>query len=754
MKKIIVSLKLSILSILATLAFNFFALSDFNFLYLSTIYTFLYLCLFPGYLIKRLFKLERLTTFEALSFNAAFSIAFLLLVGISTNSLSLLGVSHPLTKINSLMVFNLFTGLLLIANYFLKVKDDFSAKLSLSKLNYTHLPFYIIPALFPIVSILGARLLDNSGSNILTMILLGSIATYTMLVTVFSKLLKKFSFEIPIFLIAISLLFMFSLRSPYIIGWDIYQEFKVFTLTLTNQLWSMQNYEDPYNACLSITILPTLFHYFTKLNEPYVFKVLYQLLFALVPVTLFSLAKKYSTPLIAFISTFFFMSTLNFFLEMPALLRQEIAYLFFSLLLLTLFNKNIKALKRRIIFTILCIAIALSHYSTAYILIGLFSFSVVLLSLYKKFIKKPNPFVRESFGIDPFSVIIFIVFTFLWLGIVTKTSGNIMYTIENTVSNINNSAQRTFNTTILDQLVFFPSVPNEQMLLQQTIDDTKKDFANNKFTFYSDTTSKTYTPVITHNDILPKSFSDEISGVTTFIGNSITKAMKLFILLGFAGVFVLWRKKVLPLEYTVLTAGFASALLLITSIPAISLFYPIGRLDQQILMLISVTTVLSLSWILRFIPYMIRMALIAFIFVIYFLYSTTFIPQVVGDKDPEIVLNNAGRYYNEIYMHKSEFASIHWLYANDKNNTPVFADLGSTEKIKAYGGNGYTYTYSYVFPSLLDKDGYVYSNYANTLHDTGVIDIKVDRMEFNYPTDFLENNKNVIYSNGETKIYK
>jgi uncharacterized membrane protein len=119
-----------------------------------------------------------------------------------------------------------------------------------------------------------------------------------------------------------------------------------------------------------------------------------------------------------------------------------------------------------------------------------------------------------------------------------------------------------------------------------------------------------------------------------------------------------------------------------------------------------------------------------------------------------VYLNNFGRYYDEIYLHPSEVASMHWLFSNNDKQASVFGDVGSSEKMVAYSGQKYLTVYVEVFPSVIDKNSYVYSNYANTLSNIGIIDINDTRMEYNFPEDFLDNNKNLIYNNYETRIYK
>ena len=218
--------KVLFLGVLATLLFNVFVLSSFNVLFIGSAYSFLYLSIIPGFFIQRLLRIRGITFFESIAYIVGFSISYLYLVGISTNLLGLLpNMSHPLNMPNSLIVFNIYTILLLFS---LMRENKSLVHLTFPKVTFIQLFFYIIPFFFPILSILGAQILNDNGPNMFTMILLTSIAFYVFIVTIFIKKLAQFHFEIPIYLAAISLLFMFSLRSSYVIGWDIIRNIKYF----------------------------------------------------------------------------------------------------------------------------------------------------------------------------------------------------------------------------------------------------------------------------------------------------------------------------------------------------------------------------------------------------------------------------------------------------------------------------------------------------------------------------------------------
>ena len=76
---------------------------------------------------------------------------------------------------------------------------------------------------------------------------------------------------------------MTSLRGRYTTGHDVQHEYYVFELAHANWHWSIADLNDPYNACLSITILPVMLAGLLHVSDVMIYKLLFQLVFALGP---------------------------------------------------------------------------------------------------------------------------------------------------------------------------------------------------------------------------------------------------------------------------------------------------------------------------------------------------------------------------------------------------------------------------------------------------------------------------------------
>ncbi|HUS49128.1 MAG TPA: hypothetical protein VMZ91_03130, partial [Candidatus Paceibacterota bacterium] len=319
---------------------NLLVFFDIQFLYLRAIFSFIFLITIPGLLIMLMFKIREINSWEYLVYTIGLSVAFLMFGGLFINwVLPLVGIDKPLSLVPLLISFNVLLLIFWVITY--KRNKEILLEIKPPKLDRLNKLFFTIPTIFPILSIFGVSILNNQGPNYLTLIMLGGIAIYVFFIVLFRKKLNENIYHWAILMMSISLLLMYSLRSWYISGGDIHQEYQMFQLTKENFHWSMSNFpRNAYNACLSITILPTILSSFLNINDEYIFKLVFQIVFSFVPVIIFLFLKRHAKGIIAFLASFFFISQWQFINQMPTVIRQEIAILFFALFLIALFDKN------------------------------------------------------------------------------------------------------------------------------------------------------------------------------------------------------------------------------------------------------------------------------------------------------------------------------------------------------------------------------------------------------------------------------
>ena len=119
------------------------------------------------------------------------------------------------------------------------------------------------------------------------------IPIYVAVIVYLRNRIPKITYPIAIWMISLSLLLMHGLTSHYIIGRDVHEEFYTFRIVSDNLLWSMSNYRSIETACLSISLLPTVYKSLLDINGQYIYKLVYQLIFSVTPLVSYILFKKY-----------------------------------------------------------------------------------------------------------------------------------------------------------------------------------------------------------------------------------------------------------------------------------------------------------------------------------------------------------------------------------------------------------------------------------------------------------------------------
>ena len=173
-----------------------------------------------------------------------------------------------------------------------------------------------------------------------------------------------------VYLLSAALLLMTSLRGWSVTGHDIQLEYRVFQLTAAQGKWDMSTFRDPYNACLSITLLPTQMASLLHVDDPYIYKVFFQLLFAACPVMVFTLARRYFSDRVAILAVAYFIGFPTFFTDLPFLNRQEMALLFVAAAFLAMTNPLWRKRRRQLVLVAAAVGAELCHYSSSYVLFG------------------------------------------------------------------------------------------------------------------------------------------------------------------------------------------------------------------------------------------------------------------------------------------------------------------------------------------------------------------------------------------------
>ncbi|HVZ10878.1 MAG TPA: DUF2206 domain-containing protein [Candidatus Paceibacterota bacterium] len=724
---------------------------------ISGVAGFIFLFFIPGLLLLRAFQYQLKEFWMRIVHIVSFSICFLLLGGLVINtSKPLFGVDYPLEIHFVLPILAIFLIGIAIFNYFKCPVGVIKFSIPVFKNFLSHFGLII----FPLLSIVGANVLNNGGSNYITMFLLGSIVAYVICLFTIKKNISTSRWASSIYFISLALLFMTSMRGWHITGYDIHQEFEVFQLTKNAMYWSMAHFQDPYNACLSITILPTIASQFIRIGDEYIYKFLFQVIFALMPVVVYFLFEYLSEKKFAFLGTLFFIGQVSFFQGMPSLIRQEFAMLLFGIIILSLFNQSLIKTNRFAILSFLGIGMVLSHYSTSYIAILIFGLAYLLnkisfwVTRWSR-IKKLVPDVVFSSTISFFFIIFLVCSVLVWNTFITHTSNNFTNFIDQSSSNVSKIFTSDIITGAIDQTLYAnsASVDLPTYITQATEYFKKKEpslrYYNDQEISVQVISSAVFKQIPPLLGVKVKSFI-----LLTFKYTKIT-LNNIFVV---AGVLLLvygwYRGKFKLSEFIWLSFSGFILLALFLLIPQALDQYNLERLYFQLLIFWGICGVYGgFSLIKTIKSKRASMFILACLYCIQFLFYSGFVFNITGGF-PSIGLNNYGEDYDKFYTSTPEVAASLWFKNIYDNNSLIFTSNPGYHQLTAFSFISKGKIITETLPSIISKDSYVYLSYLNTLSGKGMYDNNGSEYAYTYPSKFLEANKNKIYDNKTAQIFK
>ena len=680
-----------------------------NIPFLRQILGFFFLTILPGLLILQILKLNKIGSTEKFVLTVGLSISFLMFFGLLINNLSLsLGYLSPLSTITLLISFNVAA----IALSFIAYSINKDAIFSLPNFGITssEKAFLIVPIFFPALSIFGMNLMNTTDNNIILMFLLFLIPIYVAFVCVFNQKFSKRLYPVVIFLISISLLLMFALRSNHLIGVDTHVEYYYFQTTLNNLHWSIFGHST-LDACLAISLLPTIYQSILNIRPEFLYKILYSLLFSIAPFVIYVLSKRYVGELYGFLTSCFFMSLHNFLLT-PLHARTNTAILFFALAMMILFSDKLDPLKKRILFIVFMASCMVSHYSTTYIfffiMLGTF---IGLEMLSKKYTLKKV----VSFTI----VILFFAFIFFWYSQVTEAAfdSGVRF-IENTFTNLNK--------------------------------------------FFVEEMRSRSTHAVLGEGIMQKGIPHKIEFVFTwltfaFIGIGIITLIRRYKEMSFPE---LNFKKTDFLRDKFEVGYFAVALicsgLLVATIalPFISVGYGMDRAHLLGIIPLSVFFVIGGIIVAKYLDKLlykkkivknkreVQAYLIILLVLIPYFLSVTGVTYQMFRVPQAITSNSEGEPYDTYYVHDQESYSAKWLKEYSESKSKIYADHEGRLRLVSQGKFSYHSINSLPTTRRIDK-GYIYLRYYNIIDSEFLSE---------YSHQFV--GKSEIYDNGGSKIYR
>lgn len=722
------------------LVFLFIFISNFIIIFditiLRQLFGFAFLAILPGLIILNILKINTICVWERFVIIWGISISFLMFIGLLIDAFAdMIGYTTPLKFDFFLLLFDLIIILLAIIGFLVNkesVKSNTYSLLSLYEWlkNLYRSPYekalIIIPILLPAISVFGMHIMNVYNLNIVLIIYYILIAIYISFACLFHRNNSNAIYPIIIYLISLSLVLVAALRSDYIIGYDAHDEFGYFLKTLSDSHWQVEN-KSLLDSCLVISILPTIYNIFLSLDKAYLFKILYPLLFSIIPLIIFIIANRYIGPLYAFLASFFYMSQ-RFFLYTTSYPRSNLAILFFSLAIMVLLNKEMDNKNRKLLFLLFLASCVVSHYSTTFI----FFFLIVVYWLASKSLSKllhNNYSLQDQMSL--LTLILFFVIIFFWYSQITDIAfGEGLFFIKKTIISLGDifiEESRSSKTEILlgEGIVERPTPYRIEFILTW-------------LTFI-------FTGL----------------GVISLASNCLRQTL--------TSLKTVSRELKFKLNY-LLIALICSGLLVATLlIPYIARGYSIERQYLQAMVVLSACFVMGGIFVynifLRIIntlwinnnyfqsihtEHIFVTLVILMILVPYFL-CITGVMYVPFNVPREMTLNSEGYQYNSLFVHTQDISCGEWLnnYADPKGGG-VYTDMYAWLKLRRFHNIRSTLNNSALI-SHKKLVGYIYLSYYNLLSKKL---LATSMKAFNF-TEYAEisANRQVIYNNGGSEIW-
>lgn len=434
-----------------------------NIPFLREISVFLYFTIVPGMLIIQILKLNKMKFIKKFILSVGLSVSFMLFMGLFLNSLYPF-IFEPLSFVTVLISFNISLIVMSFIAY-LRNKADFDINeilnFNISLKDKLTFPL-ILPFLFPFLMILGTYFMNTFQNNIIILITLFLIPFYVLLMVYLKDRVPEVTYPISIWMIGLTLLLMHGLSSNHIMGRDVHLEYLSFQLTLSTFHWDVLSFSNPINACISVTILPTIYEVLSNLNGEYIFKVFFALIGSVLPLAVYVISEKYIDKKYAFFACLLFMF-MSFFISLLGWSRQLIALLFFFLAIFVLFDTEIDKISKKILLVILIFSIVVSHYTTAYMALAMIVpilFLPFLKSLFGKALRS------ERLKFTNFDIIFLIlVLVFIWYAFVAHVQLSAGTTVINNVASAGGSyaplSKGTTDSMVLNIFgIGLTSIPN------------------------------------------------------------------------------------------------------------------------------------------------------------------------------------------------------------------------------------------------------------------------------------------------------
>ncbi len=619
--------------------------------------------------------------------------------------------------------------------------------------------------LVPLAVAGGTQLLESRGSSALVLAGLVAAGATLLWATAAARAGHEGNVLVAVYCVALALMWSFSLRSRGLYGFDIQQEFASFRTTGETLHWApLAN--DPFSAMLSITALPTVLWQVTGLDPLAVFKVLFPALFALYPVAIYVLSRRWIRPTVALLTTCLLFLTGSVASQLPALARQEIGLLLFVTALLAAFDRSLPRRGAQLLVLLLGSGMVVSHYSTTYIALGSF-LGARVVALVLRVLRRPARRPVISLPV----VLALIAACALWTGPVTHSASNVTTFASDVTTHgaeILPHGGRSLLIRWLAGNVTAAATPRAYFdSVTQAYDEKYPWLAG--YTFNPGV--QAHFPAVASSPPALLPWQPGLAGPLGLAMTLLRQTVNLGIVLGSLGVLLLLRRRRIDTEVASLVLALFAVTVLVRLSGSASFAYNPERLAMQTGALLVVPLGLLAQRARRLLeraapgsgrrwgfrpdtPQRLAAVLVFAALTLVFLDASGLGARASGGSPPGN-LSGTGEYAERFHSSDQDLAAARWMIERRRKDSIVFADRYGALMLQFSEGREHTGVFPDLTPGTLDTRAFVFASSSNigngrargTTPDNQVSSTYV------FPTTFLNTYKAVVFDTGSARVY-
>lgn len=701
----------------------------------------------PGAILLQALRVPRLAVSSFPVYVPCASLIVLLGSGFAMNLVGpLIGVAAPL-RTAPLLIGVEFTSSVLLA---------ISIKAPPSVMIQWHWPARPVrlawPLILPLLAAVGALRLNNGHNDRAAVLAMSACAVLLITVAILSSSrLDESLLVVILYASCLAMMWSRSLRGVLVPGYDITSEYYDLHQTVLTGIWHTAQPHDAYGAMLSVTVLPAELHFLSGVPDLLIFSVIYPAIGALLPIAVFSLARRILSRSWAFIAAA--LVIVQAFQDLPVVARQEIAIVFFAALLSPMLDVRIPRRPRWALVVLLSLAMVVSHYSTTYLAIAVIGLMLVLQGVMSWF--RPIPRITGPVAV---AFVTSLAGAVIWYGLVTRFNSGL------------GPLAQAIQTQGFDVL---PDRARGGGLLSAYLQgNTLPPLTSAQYAQLVHASYALYKPgIVPLPDAgLPQyalgnpplsTLSPKLPAISSSLSVIWVIIQQLANVLGVIGALAMVLRRRGPLiirQVGLLALAATSWLMLIKLSATLANFYNWDRALDQAFVLLSI----SLCWSLQSLAGWRAkrqariLAIAAASLTVIFVCATGLANVAVGggrlNGGTPLNLANNGKDFNRYYVTAPELASSRWLGEVVQPGELVYADRYA--KLRLFAMNGMNLKLiGDLTPLTLNQHAWIYASRTNVIDHTAETLFDNRGVTYRFPAGFLNSNYDLVYTSGSSEVF-